>query len=109
MPSTMSKMDDEWSVETPPRQFTPKRQKKIDPEVKIRLTYPMSEGRDNHILHVLFLQMIMSVNTFDIRVLNKRGESLKEASVADLTKDAFYLNHFDSNIKYLGDNDTKNG
>ena len=89
MLSTMSKMDDEWSVETPLRQFTPKRQK-IDPEVKIRLTYPISEGRDNHILHVLFLQMIMSVNTFDIRVLNKRGESLKEAAVADLTKDAFY-------------------
>ena len=58
MPSTMSKMDDEWSVETPPRRFTPKRQK-TDPEVKIKLTYPQQEGREDHILHVLFLQTIL--------------------------------------------------
>ena len=37
-------------------------------------------------LHVLFLQAIMAVKTFDLRVLNKRGEALKEAAIADLTK-----------------------
>jgi hypothetical protein len=54
-------MDDEWSVETPPRRFTPKRQK-TDPEVKIKLTYLQQGVREDHILHVLFLQTILSVN-----------------------------------------------
>ena len=84
----MSKMDDEWSVETSPIGYTSKHQK-TDPNIKIKLTYPKQEGRDDHILHVLLLQTIMAVNTFDLRVLNKRGEALKEASVADLIKAAF--------------------
>ena len=94
----MSKMDDEWSVETPPRQYTPKRQK-VEPEMKIKLTYPQQKGREDHVLHVLFLQTIMSVNNVNLRVLNKRGEALKEAAVADLTKEVFYKNHFNSKSK----------
>ena len=104
----MSKMDDEWSVETPPRQFTPKRQK-TDPEMKIKLTYPQQKGREDHVLHVLFLQTIMSVNNVDLRVLNKRGEALKEAAVADLTKEEFYKNHFNSKIKITNNNNEKKG
>ena len=53
-------------------------------------------------LHVLFLQTIMSSNNVDIRVLNKRGEALKESAVADLTKAAFYQNHFNARIKKFG-------
>ena len=105
----MSKMDDEWSIETPPKGFTPKRQK-IDPEVQIKLTYPKQEGREDHMLHVLFLQTIMSSNHVDIRVLNKRGEALKESAVAVFTKSAFYQNHFNARIKTIKDqNDNKQG
>ena len=104
----MSKMDDEWSVETPPRRYTPKRQK-TDPEVKIKLTYPQQEGREDHILHVLFLQTIMSVNNVDMRVLNKRGEALKEAAVADLTTEAFHKNHFNTKVKVTGNFENKKG
>jgi hypothetical protein len=53
LPSTMSKMDDELSIETPLKGYTSKRQK-IDPEVQIKLTYPKQEGREDHMLHVLF-------------------------------------------------------
>ena len=77
--------------------------------MKIKLTYPQQKGRDDHILHVLFLQTIMSVNTVDMRVLNKRGEALKEAAVADLTKEVFYKNHFNSKIKFSGNNNDKKG
>jgi hypothetical protein len=102
----MSKMDNEWYVETPPRQFTPRRQK-VDPEMTIKLTYPQQNGRDIHILHVLSLQTIMSVNNIDLIVLNKRGEALKEEAVADLTKEVFYQNHFNSKIKFSGNINVK--
>jgi hypothetical protein len=97
----MSKMDDEWYVETPPRRYTPKRQK-TDPEVQIKLIYPQQDGRENHMLHVLYLQTIMLSNNVNIRVLNKREEAVKESEVADLTKAAFYQNHFNARIKEFG-------
>ena len=93
----MSKMENKWSIATPPRGHTPKRQQ-TNPEVQIRLTYPQQEGREDHMLYVLFLQKIMWSNQVDIRVLNKRGEALKESAVADITKAAFYQNHFDARI-----------
>jgi hypothetical protein len=105
----MSKMDDEWSCETPPKGYTSERQK-IDPKVQIKLTYPKQEGREDHMLHVLFLQTIMLSNQVDIRVLNKRGEALKESAVADLTKSAFYPNHFNARTKTIKDqNNNKQG
>ena len=61
-------------------------------------------------LHVLFLPTIMSSNHVDIRVLNKRGEALKESVVADITKAAFYQNHFNARIKiYKGQIGNKKG
>jgi hypothetical protein len=106
MPSTMSKMDDEWSVETPPRRFTPKRQT-TDPEVQIQLTYPQQEGKEDHILHVLFLQIILSVNNVDLRILNKRGETLKEEGVTDITPELFYKNYFNAKVKLSGNSAKK--
>ena len=90
----MSKMDNKWSIAPPPRGHTLKRQQ-TNPEVQIRLTYPQQEGRGDHMLYVLFLQKIMWSNQVDIRVLNK---ALKESAVADITKAAFYQNHFDARI-----------
>ena len=51
----------------------------------------------------------MSVNNVDLRVLNKRGEALKAAAVADLTTEAFYKNHFNAKVKTYGNNTNKNG
>jgi hypothetical protein len=93
----MSKVDGVWSIATLPRGYTPKRQK-TDPEVQIRLTYPQQEGMEDHMLHVLFLQTIMLSNQVSIRVLNKSGEALKEFAVANITKAAFYQNHFNPRI-----------
>ena len=69
----------------------------------------MSERREDHMLHVLFLKTIMAANTLHMKVLNQRKETLKEEAVADLTKYAFYQNHFNADTKYLGGKDTKNG
>jgi hypothetical protein len=108
MPSTMSMMDDEWSVETPPRRFTPNSQK-TDPEVKIKLTYPQQEGREDHILHVFFLQTILLVNNVNLRILNKRGNAQKETAVADLTPEVFYKNHLNAKVKLSGNYAKKKG
>jgi hypothetical protein len=86
MPSTMSKMDNEWSVETPPRMFTRKRHK-TDPEVKIKLTTPQQEGRRIVLFMFCFLQ---TNNTVDLRTLDKRREALQEMAVADLTPEVLY-------------------
>jgi hypothetical protein len=96
MPSTMSKLSDDQSDATPPRRYPPKRQK-IDPEVNIKITYQKNPSRDDHILHVLLMQAIIAAKEVDIKMVNKRGEALKEEAVADLTNIAFHSNHF--NIK----------
>ena len=106
MPSTMSKLDDDWSINTPPRKHTPKRQK-LDTDLKIKLSYPKQSTRDDHTLHVLFMQAIMSVNDHDIKVLNKRGEALKESAIADLMNASFHKNHFNTNLKYTGSRDDR--
>ena len=75
--------------------------------MKIKLTYHQQKGRDDHVLHVLFLQTIMSVNNVDLVVLNKRGEALREAAVSGLTKEVFYKNHFKSKVKTTSNNNKK--
>jgi hypothetical protein len=77
--------------------------------VKIKLNYPQQEGREDHILHVMFLQTILSINNVDLRLLNKRGEALKEAAVADPTPEAFYKNHFNAKVKLSGNYANKKG
>jgi hypothetical protein len=44
----------------------------------------------------LFLQTILLVKNVDLSILNKRGEALKEAGVADLAPEVFYENHFNA-------------
>jgi hypothetical protein len=101
MPSTMSKLSDDQSDATPPRRYTPKRQK-IDPEVKIKITYQKNPSRDNHTLHVLLMQAIIAAKEVDIKMVNKRGEALKEQAVADLTNIAFHSNHFNIKQTFTG-------
>jgi hypothetical protein len=67
------------------------------------------EVREDHMLDTLLLQMILSVDTFGIRVLNKPREALNGAAVAGLTKEAFYQNHFTANSKNLGGNENQKG
>jgi hypothetical protein len=67
------------------------------------------EGREDHMLHTLLLQMILLVNTFGIRVLNKPREALKGAAVAGLTKELCYPNNFTANNKNLGGNKNQKG
>ena len=101
MPSTMSKLADDHSEATPPRRYTPKRQK-TDPEVKVKITYQKNSNREDHMLHVLMMQAIIAAMEVDIKMVNKRGEALKEQAVADLTNSAFHSNHFNIKYKYTG-------
>jgi hypothetical protein len=94
----MAKTDDSWSIETPPRIFSPKRQK-TEPEVSMKIQYKVSSGKENHILHVLLLQAIVSASSNDVKVLNKRGEILKESVIPALIDEKIYANHYVSNIK----------
>jgi hypothetical protein len=77
MPSTMSKLSDDQSDATPPRRYTPKREK-IDPEVKVKITYQKNPNREDRMLHVLLMQAIIAAKEVDIKMVNKRGEALKE-------------------------------
>ena len=65
MPSTMSKHDDDWSVETPPRKHTTKRQK-TETDVKIKVSYPKNATHEDYMVHILLMQAIMAGNDNDI-------------------------------------------
>jgi hypothetical protein len=99
----MSKLDD-WSVDTPPSRHTPKRQKTND-EIKIKISYPKTPSREDHVLHIMLLQVILSTNDTNIKVINKRGEALKESTMVDLTNEAFHKNHFNLKHKHTGNRD----
>lgn len=102
----MSKLDDDWSVDTPPSRHTPKRQKTND-EIKIKISYPKTPSREDHVLHIMLLQVILSTNDTNIKVINKRGEALKESTMVDLTNEAFHKNHFNLKYKYTGNRDDR--
>ena len=55
MPSTMTKMDDECSISTPPQMFSPKRQN-VDREMGGKHDSGMQAGSPNHIMNVLLLR-----------------------------------------------------
>ena len=104
----MAKSDNSWSIETPPRIFSPKRQK-TEAEITLKIQYNVSPGKQNHILHVLLLQTIVSATTNDVKVLNKRGEILKESVIPALIDDQIYSNHYTSNSKTPKSNPKHNG
>jgi hypothetical protein len=96
--ATMASSDDNWSIATPPRIFSPKRQK-TEPEITIKVQYEVKPGSSAHLPHVFLMQTIMTAMGNDIKILNKRGEILKESVIPALSDMMVYSNHYTSNTK----------
>jgi hypothetical protein len=97
----MSLNDDLWSVETPPRVFSPKRQK-MEPEITIKIEYFLDKVNKEHFLHVSILQIIFNSSTNDAKILNKRGKVLNEGAILALCDTQIYQNHYNINMKTTG-------
>jgi hypothetical protein len=98
LPSTMSLNDDLWSVETPPRVFSPKRQK-MEPEITVKIEYFLDNVNKYHFHHVSLLQFIFNSPTNHAKILNKRGEVLEENAILALCDAQIYQNHYTINKK----------
>jgi hypothetical protein len=97
----MSLNDDLWSVETPPRAFSPKRQK-MEPEITINIEYFLDNVNKDHFDHVSLLQIIFNSPTNDAKILNKSGKVLKESAVLALCDAQIHQNHYTINKKTVG-------
>jgi hypothetical protein len=78
-------------IEIPPRVFTPKRLK-INPETTIKIEYFKGQQKD-HLHHVSILRFIRYSTTNDSKILNKRGEVLKESGILAVTESQIYKHH----------------
>ena len=81
---SFSKPEDAWSIKTPPRLLSPKRQKTAS-EIIMKIEYPVKKETSDHTLHVFLLQILSTSLEGDVRILNKRGELLKESVIPALT------------------------
>jgi hypothetical protein len=97
----MSLNDDLWSVETPFRVFSPKRQK-MEPEVAVKIEYYLDNVHKDHHHHVSILQIILNSPTNDAKILNKRGKVLKEGAILALFDAQIHQNHYTINKKTVG-------
>jgi hypothetical protein len=97
----MSLNDNLWSVETPPRVFSPKRQK-MEPEVTVKIEYYLNNVNKDHHHHVSILQIILNFPTNDAKILNKRGKVLKEGAILALCDAQIHQNHYTINKKTEG-------
>jgi hypothetical protein len=86
------------SVETPPRVFSPKRQK-MEPEITIKIEYFLDNVNKDHFHHVSLLQIIFNSSNNDAKILNKRGKVLKENTILALSDAQIYQNHYTINKK----------
>jgi hypothetical protein len=101
----MSKLDDDWSVDATHNRHTPTRKNTNDHKIKV--SYYKAPSREDHVLHIMLLQKILSANDSTIKVLNKHGEALKESTMVDLTNEAFHKSHFNLKYKYSGHQDNR--
>jgi hypothetical protein len=90
--------DNLWSLETSPSVFSPKRQK-MEPEITIKIEYCQGNVNKVHFHQVSILQIIFNSPTNDAKILNKRGEVLKEGAILALCDAQIYQNHFTRNKK----------
>jgi hypothetical protein len=97
----MSLNDDLWNVETPPKVFSPKRQK-MESEVTVKIKYYFDNVNKDHHHHVSILQIVLNSATNDAKILNKRGEVLKEGAILALCDAQIHQNHYTINKKTIG-------
>lgn len=89
--------DDEWSVATPPRLFSPKRQK-IEAEFAVKIEFLGDPKGAHYMSHVFLLQTILNTMGDEVKALNQRGQILKASVLPALSEEAVYKNHFTVNV-----------
>jgi len=89
--------NDEWSIATPPRLFSPKRQK-IESEIAVKIEFMEVPQRPHHMSHVFLLQTILNTMGDDVKALNQRGQLLKASVFPALAEEAVYNNHFNLHV-----------
>ena len=89
--------NDEWSIATPPRLFSPKRQK-TESEIAVKIEFMEVPKRHHHMSHVFLLQTILNTMGDDVKALNQRGQVLKASVFPALTEEAVYNNHFNLHV-----------
>jgi hypothetical protein len=99
--STISLKYDLWSVETPPRVLSPKRQK-TEQEITIKIEYFLDNINKDHHHYVSILQIIFNSPTNDAKILNKRSKVLKENAILALCDAQIHQNHYTINKKTVG-------
>jgi hypothetical protein len=90
--------NDDWSIQTPPRMFSPKRQK-IEAELVVKIAFKEVADRAHHMTHVFFLQTVLNTMGEEVKALNQRGQVLKASVFPALSEEAVYKNHFILNEK----------
>jgi hypothetical protein len=100
----MSFHDDDLSTSTPPILHSPK-QLKRENEFIMKVEYFGEEGKHNHLKNVFLLQLLANIHDTEIKVINNKGQLLKESIIPALCDPAIHNNHFnviDTETNYRG-------
>jgi hypothetical protein len=100
----MSFDDDDLSTSTPPILHSPKRLKREN-EFIMKVAYFGEEGKQDHLKHVFLLQLLANIQDTEIKVINNKGQLLKESVIPALCDPAIHNNHFniiDAETNYKG-------
>jgi hypothetical protein len=73
----------------------------MEPEVTVKIEYYLDNVNKDHHHHVSILQIILDSPTNDAKILNKRGEVLKEGAILALCDAQIHQNHYTINKKLL--------
>jgi hypothetical protein len=74
----------------------------MEPEITIKIKYFLDNVNKHHFHHVSLLQIIFNSPTNDAKILNKRGEVLKENAILALCDAQIHQNHYTINKKTVG-------
>jgi hypothetical protein len=84
--TTMSVSENFWLEETSLKMSSSKRQK-TDPEIMIKIECLDSTSDQSFKKHVVLLQMITAMASYDVKVLNKKSEILEDSSILALNEE----------------------
>jgi hypothetical protein len=79
----------------------------MEPEITVKIEYHLDNVNKEHHHHVSILQIIFNSPTNYAKILNKRGEVLKEGTIIALCDAQIYQNHHTINKKTIGKADNQ--
>jgi hypothetical protein len=74
----------------------------MDPAITVKIDYYLDNVNKEHHQHFSILQFIFNFPTNDAKILNKRGEVLKEGAILALSDAQIHQNHCTINKKTIG-------